>query len=121
MSGPAWVSQCAKALSGAAIGGTVPVATEVVAAVLLETKLGPPVDVEAVADAQIAAQLVDGLLLIVKWGRTPQDQVLEWLNSGGIDERNILGVILNQVDLKMLPSYPVDTGTFGVRRRATVA
>jgi len=76
---------------------------------------------EAVSDAQIAAQLVDGLLLIVKWGRTPQDQVLEWLNSGGIDERNILGVILNQVDLKMLPSYPVDTGTFGVRRRATVA
>ncbi len=76
---------------------------------------------EAVSDAQIAAQLVDGLLLVVEWGRTPKDLVLEWLNSGGIDERNILGVILNKVDMKMLRSYPVGNQGFGARPREVVA
>jgi succinoglycan biosynthesis transport protein ExoP len=76
---------------------------------------------EAVSDAQIAAQHVDGLLLIVEWGKTPKDLVLEWLNSGGIDERNILGVLLNKVDMKMLRSYPVGTQPFSVRPREAVA
>jgi succinoglycan biosynthesis transport protein ExoP len=64
---------------------------------------------------------VDGLLLVVEWGRTPKDLVLEWLNSGGIDERNILGVILNKVDMKMLRSYPVGNQGFGARPREVVA
>jgi succinoglycan biosynthesis transport protein ExoP len=77
--------------------------------------------VEAVSDAQIAAQLADGLLLIVEWGKTSQDQVLEWLNSGGIDERNVLGVILNKVDMKMLRKYPASTPGFSLRSREAVA
>jgi succinoglycan biosynthesis transport protein ExoP len=76
---------------------------------------------EAVSDAQIAAQLVDGLLLVVEWGRTPKNLVLEWLNSGGIDERNILGVVLNKVDMNMLRSYPVGNQGFGARPREVVA
>ncbi len=77
---------------------------------------------EAVSDAQIAAQLTDGLLLIVEWGRTSQDLVLEWLNSGGVDERNMLGVILNKVDMKMLRSYPAGSSPpgFGIKSRETV-
>jgi succinoglycan biosynthesis transport protein ExoP len=76
---------------------------------------------EAVSDAQIAAQLVDGLLLVVEWGRTPKDLILEWLNSGGIDERNILGVVLNKVDMKMLRSYPAGNTGMVARPREAVA
>ena len=76
---------------------------------------------EAVSDAQIAAQLVDGLLLVVEWGRTPKDLILEWLNSGGIDERNILGVVLNKVDMKILRSYPAGNTGMVARPREAVA
>jgi hypothetical protein len=47
--------------------------------------------------------------------------VLEWLNSGGIDERNVLGVILNKVDMKMLRKYPASTPGFSLRSREAVA
>jgi Mrp family chromosome partitioning ATPase len=54
----------------------------------------------------MAGKLVDGLLLIVEWGRTSQDQVLECLESGELNRRDILGVVLNKVDMKMIRKYP---------------
>jgi succinoglycan biosynthesis transport protein ExoP len=64
----------------------------------------PPVD--SVSETQMAGKLVDGLLLIVEWGRTSQDEILECLESGDLDRRDILGVVLNKVDMKMIRKYP---------------
>jgi len=60
---------------------------------------------QAVSETQMAGKLVDGFLLIVEWGRTPQDLVLECLDSGQLDRRDVLGVVLNKVNMKRVHKY----------------
>jgi succinoglycan biosynthesis transport protein ExoP len=54
-----------------------------------------------VVDARAIAHLVDGFLLVVKWGETNRKMVLEAVHTDNVEHR-ILGAVLNQADDKVL-------------------
>jgi capsular exopolysaccharide synthesis family protein len=51
------------------------------------------------ADSRIVASLVDGVLLVVKSGATPRDQVMQSQSSIRSAGANLIGVVLNNVTL----------------------
>jgi polysaccharide biosynthesis transport protein len=65
-----------------------------------------------VADAAAVSHLVDGALMVVEWGRTPENVVRECIEHTAIDPARLLGVVLNKVDLKSLPHYQAYAGTY---------
>ncbi|HEX3574452.1 MAG TPA: GNVR domain-containing protein [Rhodopila sp.] len=65
-----------------------------------------------VGDAAAASNLVDGMVMVVEWGRTPEDVVRECIENTAIDPTRLLGVVLNKVDLKSLWHYNVPAGTY---------
>jgi len=52
----------------------------------------------AMPDAKTMCELVDGIVLVVRADRTPQDDVAAALDV--LDRRRILGVVLNGTDVK---------------------
>ena len=54
----------------------------------------------AVADAHYAAHMLDGIVIVAEWGRMEQASLNENLARIGLDETNVLGVVLNKADLK---------------------
>jgi succinoglycan biosynthesis transport protein ExoP len=62
-----------------------------------------------IVDAAVAAQLVDGMIVVVEWGKTPLDTVRDSISQSQIDAGRILGVVLNKVDLHKLADYPTTT------------
>ena len=71
-----------------------------------------------VADAAAASILVDGVVMVVEWGRTPEDVVRECIEQAAIDPNRLLGVVLNKVELKSLPHYHAYAGTYASRPAA---
>jgi succinoglycan biosynthesis transport protein ExoP len=65
-----------------------------------------------VGDAAAASNLVDGMVMVVEWGRTPEDVVRECIENTAIDPTRLLGVVLNKVDLKSLGHYHMPVGTY---------
>jgi succinoglycan biosynthesis transport protein ExoP len=65
-----------------------------------------------VADAAAASNLVDGVVVVAEWARTPEEVVRECIEHTAIDPNRLLGVVLNKVDLKSLRHYHVPTGTY---------
>jgi succinoglycan biosynthesis transport protein ExoP len=65
-----------------------------------------------VADAAAAANLVDGVVMVAEWARTPEDVVRECIEHTAIDPNRLLGVVLNKVNLRSLRHYHVPTGTY---------
>jgi succinoglycan biosynthesis transport protein ExoP len=61
--------------------------------------LGPVTDVVA------TSKFVDSYLFVVEWGRTRTQVVQQTLNKAQMVRNNLLGVILNKVDLKSLGDY----------------
>ncbi|MGL5383955.1 MAG: CpsD/CapB family tyrosine-protein kinase [Culicoidibacterales bacterium] len=58
----------------------------------------PPV--LAVADAQILAQIADGVILVAAYNQVQKDQLAEATKRLQKVEANILGVVMNKVDMK---------------------
>jgi succinoglycan biosynthesis transport protein ExoP len=65
-----------------------------------------------VADAAAVSHLVDGAVMVVEWGRTPEDVVRECVEHTAIDPSRLLGVVLNKVDLKSMRHYHAYAGTY---------
>ena len=63
-----------------------------------------------VSDARAAASLVDGMLMVVQWGATPRAVVRTQLDAAPTVRSKMLGIVLNQVDLKRLGRYEADGG-----------
>jgi len=59
----------------------------------------------ALADSRILASLVGGVLLVVKSGTIPREQVLDAQTSIGNVGANLIGVVLNRVDLATCGYY----------------
>jgi polysaccharide biosynthesis transport protein len=59
----------------------------------------------AVVDALALAGMVDKIVVIVEWNRTPRDVVAEAFKALRRDGHRIAGVVLNKVDLKQLRAY----------------
>jgi capsular exopolysaccharide synthesis family protein len=59
----------------------------------------------AVVESAILATMVDRILFIVQWNRTPRASVIEAFRSLGPDARNIAGVMMSRVNQKRMQSY----------------
>ncbi|MDR3536962.1 MAG: Wzz/FepE/Etk N-terminal domain-containing protein [Acetobacteraceae bacterium] len=66
-----------------------------------------------VADAAAASNLVDGVVMVVEWARTPEDVVRECIEHNAIDPTRLLGVVLNKVHLKSLRHYHMAASSYG--------
>ncbi len=53
-----------------------------------------------VADAHVAAHLLDAIVVVTQWGLAEREPLAEKLARIGLDETNVLGVLLNKADLK---------------------
>lgn len=69
---------------------------------------------EAAADADAAASMTDALLLVVEWGRTDIETLVECLAGTQAIAPRLMGAILNKVDLRALRRY----SDYGVGPRA---
>ncbi len=65
-----------------------------------------------VADAAAAANVVDGVVMVVEWARTPEDMVRESVEHAAIDPARLLGIILNKVDMKSLKHYDMRAAAY---------
>lgn len=59
----------------------------------------------AVVESAILATMVDRILFIVQWNRTPRASAVEAFRSLGPEARNIAGVMLSRVNQKRMQSY----------------
>jgi succinoglycan biosynthesis transport protein ExoP len=69
---------------------------------------------EAAADADAAASMTDALLLVVEWGRTDLESIVECLASTQAISPRLMGAVLNKVDMRALRRY----SDYGVSARA---
>jgi polysaccharide biosynthesis transport protein len=58
-----------------------------------------------VVDARATTQFIDAYILIVEWGRTKIDVVERALQEAPSVHENVLGAVLNKVDLKQVGKY----------------
>jgi succinoglycan biosynthesis transport protein ExoP len=58
-----------------------------------------------VVDAAVAARLMDGVLIVVEWGKTPLAVVQDSIAQSQIDPERLLGVVLNKADLDQVGDY----------------
>lgn len=60
------------------------------------------------ADARAVSKLLDGIVLIVEWGKTPKSLLKSMLRLNPDIRENVLGVIYNKVNIKKFDSYAVE-------------
>jgi len=58
-----------------------------------------------VADVRATTNLVDSYVFVIEWGRTNTSAVQRALRSAPDVNDNLLGVVLNKTDLKLLKRY----------------
>ena len=58
-----------------------------------------------VVDARVATRLVDAFVMVVEWGRTSLDVAEHALERARGVHDNLLGVVLNKVDMKAFGRY----------------
>jgi capsular exopolysaccharide synthesis family protein len=60
-----------------------------------------------IVDARAAAHLVDGMILVIEWGRTKIDVVQHSLDTAPNLHQAIIGAVLNKTNMDHLPQYDV--------------
>jgi succinoglycan biosynthesis transport protein ExoP len=55
-----------------------------------------------VVDAKAASHLVDGFILVVEWGQTSPEIVIEALGSAEVVQSKVVGAVLNRADPSLL-------------------
>ena len=65
-----------------------------------------------IVDVRVSTNLVDSFVYVVKWGDTRIDYVKQALHSAKGVYENLLGVVLNRVDLKSLGRYDGGGGSY---------
>jgi succinoglycan biosynthesis transport protein ExoP len=58
-----------------------------------------------VVDTAVAARLLDGIVIVVEWGRTPLAVVQDSIAQSQIDRERLRGVVLNKVDFDKVGQY----------------
>jgi succinoglycan biosynthesis transport protein ExoP len=56
----------------------------------------------AVADVKAASHLIDSFVLVIGWGRTPQQAVIDALSASDVVFEKLLGAVLNKASLSEL-------------------
>jgi succinoglycan biosynthesis transport protein ExoP len=57
------------------------------------------------ADVWASSSLLDGMILVIEWGRTDRGTVLEALRSSDLTNDQVIGVLLNKVDMAAYPRF----------------
>lgn len=65
-----------------------------------------------VIDARATTRFVDSYLLVLEWGKTRIGVVEHALSAANEVYENLLGVVLNKVDIKLLSRYETDRGEY---------
>jgi capsular exopolysaccharide synthesis family protein len=65
-----------------------------------------------VVDTRATTHLVDGYLLVIEWGRTHVNVVQHALETSGGVKDNLLGVVLNNANVKLLSRYENHLGQY---------
>jgi succinoglycan biosynthesis transport protein ExoP len=65
-----------------------------------------------IVDVRVSTNLVDSFVYVIKWGDTRIDYVKQALHSARGVYENMLGVVLNKVDLKSLGRYDGGGGSY---------
>lgn len=60
---------------------------------------------QSAADTQLLAQLCDTLIYVVRWGKTPRDQVKSSLRQRGLSKTQIFGVLFTQAPMERYRLY----------------
>jgi polysaccharide biosynthesis transport protein len=68
--------------------------------------LGPVIDVRS------TMRFIDTYLFVIEWGKTRIGVVEDALSAANVVYENLLGVILNKVDIKLLSQYDGDRGEY---------
>lgn len=55
-----------------------------------------------VVDARILADFADQIVFVMSWRKTPKELARKALRNLGANERKVMGVVLNQVDGRLL-------------------
>ncbi|MGH1421202.1 MAG: GumC family protein [Hyphomonas sp.] len=63
----------------------------------------PPI--QGAADTQMLAKLCDRLIYVIKWGATPQDQVIASLKKSGLRSEDFFGALYTRANLLKYRSY----------------
>jgi Mrp family chromosome partitioning ATPase len=58
-----------------------------------------------VVDALVLTTIVDKIVVIVEWGRTPRASIAEAFKILRPEAHRVAGVVLNKVDVNQLPGY----------------
>jgi polysaccharide biosynthesis transport protein len=69
-----------------------------------------------VVDVRAAARLIDSFVFVLEWGRTKIDVVEHALNTSPEVSDNLLGVVLNKVDLSVFSRYENYRGNYYYNR-----
>ncbi len=69
----------------------------------------PPL--QGAADTLLLSRLCDRLLLIIRWGHTPRQQIMSALRKSGLGNSKILGAVLTRAKLRSFRSYNLDEVT----------
>ncbi len=64
--------------------------------------------INPIVDSRVLAELVDGILLVIEWDRTPVNAVEGAIRSLHTRHEKITGAVLNKVDLARMASYKGD-------------
>lgn len=60
---------------------------------------------QGTADTQLLAALCDTLIYVVRWGKTPRDQVVSSLRQRGLNKMQIFGVLFTQAPIERYRFY----------------
>ncbi|MGH1352215.1 MAG: GumC family protein [Methyloligellaceae bacterium] len=77
-----------------------------------------------VIDAKVLMEIVDSLVLVVEWDKTPKEAVRTILNTLDPERKKVAGIVLNKVEMKRMRGYGVmsyggyyqDSGYYGVSK-----
>jgi polysaccharide biosynthesis transport protein len=58
-----------------------------------------------VVDACAASNILDGVILVVEWGKTPRNVVIQALENNATLRAHMIGCILNKADLERMAAY----------------
>jgi len=58
-----------------------------------------------VVDARVLAEIVDSIVLVCQWDKTPRDAVSDAIKLLNVHSNKIAGIVLNNVDLKRMSAY----------------
>ena len=64
-----------------------------------------------VVDVRAAAHLVDCMIMVIEWGRTKIDVVLEALNTAPNVHDAVIGAVLNKTDMNQIRRYDAHCGS----------